>query len=272
MTPRTYQTSQRALRLREHLTGLDMMLIDTLATVTYATTRQLEQLALPSSSGPARARRIRRRLAHLHRLGITYQLRQPVGGLGGGSQASVWTLERTGYQLTASPTPRADVRPGRERGQAFLRHVVAVTQHLVDLRHHARERGVEVVAWVADPASRIPYRDLTTGRLAYLAPDAICDIRTATETIQSALEVDRGTEGRTSLEHKAARYLAYAARRPDAPQTVWSFTTAERAGMFANAVSRAFRQPTMRALVDRGLFVITTVDCAAEALCGEALE
>jgi Replication-relaxation len=269
MTPGIYHTRQRAQRIREKLTSLDMTLLETLTTVTYATTRQLEELALPSRSGPARARRIRRRLTHLERLAVVYQLRRQVGGLGGGSLASVWTAERTGYTLVKASAPHRDLRPARERGRAFLRHGVAVTQHLVDVHRQARRSGACVVSWVAEPASRIPYRDPTTGRLAYLTPDAICEVRTPAEQLVSALEVDMGSEGRTSLQRKAARYIAYAARHPEAPQVVWSFTTRERATMFSKAVTRTFRQGAVQALLARGLFVVTVHDRAAAALCGE---
>jgi hypothetical protein len=269
MTPRTYQTSSRAERLRAQLTNLDIGIIETLATVTYATTRQLEELTLPAAASPARARRVRRRLAHLEGLAIVYRHRQPIGGLGGGSHASVWTLERSGYRLLGSPVPHRDLRPARERGQAFLRHAISLTQVLVDLRHHARRRDAHVRSWVAEPASRIPYHDPRTGRLAYLTPDALCEIRTRSASIVSAVELDMGTEGRTTLERKAGRYIAYAARHPEAPQTVWIFATAERAAMFMQAVARAFRQPAVRALIDRGLFVITTTDTAPAALCGD---
>jgi hypothetical protein len=270
MTPRTYQTSPRAERIRNHLTPLDVLVVETLATVTYATTQQLQELTLPLESDPARARRIRRRLVHLASLKVAYQHRRSVGGLGGGSRGSVWTLERTGYALSSQPAPHHDVRPARERGLAFLTHALAVTRHRVQLERHTRQRGARVASWVAEPASRIPYHDPSTGRLAYLNPDALCEVQTDGEVLVSALEVDRGTEGRTTLERKAARYIAYAARHPEAPQVVWSFTTPERAAMFTDAINRSFRQPAIAALLHRGLFVITTSDYAAAALCGDA--
>jgi hypothetical protein len=270
MTPRTYQTSTYAERIRSYLTPLDRLLVERLATVTYASTQQLQELALPLEQDPARARRIRRRLAHLADLKVVYQHQRSVGGLGGGSRGSVWTLERTGYALSGQPTPHNDLRPARERGLAFLNHALAVTQHGVDLERYTRQRGLRVASWVAEPASRIPYHDSSTGRLAYLTPDAQCEVHTPDERLVSALEVDRGTEGRTTLERKAGRYIAYAARRPEAPQVVWSFTTAPRAAMFTDAVNRSFRQPAIATLLDRGLFVITTSDHAAAALCGEA--
>lgn len=270
MTARTYQTTPRAERIRNHLTPLDVLLVDTLATVTYATTQQLQQLTLPLDPDPARARRIRRRLAHLADLEVAYQHQRKVGGYGGGSHGSIWTLERTGYALSSQPAPHHDLRPARERGLAFLSHALAVTQHRVDLERYTRQRDARVASWVAEPASRIPYRDPVTGRLAYLAPDALCEVRTNRELLVSAIEVDCGTEGRTTLERKASRYIAYAARHPEAPQVVWSFTTPQRAAMFTDAVNGSFRQPAIAALLDRGLFVITTSNHAAAALCGEA--
>src|SRR4051794_26256326 len=79
MTPRTYQTSPRAERIRKHLTPLDARLLETLATVTYATTQQLQELTLPLEQDPARARRIPRRLAHLPDLPATARAPPPAG-------------------------------------------------------------------------------------------------------------------------------------------------------------------------------------------------
>src|SRR5947209_616118 len=129
MTRRTYQTSPRAERIRNHLTPLDRRLVETLATVTYATTQQLQELTLPLEQDPARARRIRRRLAHLADLEVAYQHQRKVGGYGGGSRGSTWTLERTGYAISSQPTPHHDLRPARERSLPFLPHPPAVTPH-----------------------------------------------------------------------------------------------------------------------------------------------
>lgn len=259
--------------LHDHLTPLDWTLLRLLGQVDYASTPQLEQLALPGSSQQARARRLRRRLTHLYQHRLVYRLQRSIGGLGGGSRGAVWTLDQRGHRLLHQPfddgssVPRR--RPARERGAAFLLHSLAVTQHLVDAHAWAATTdGVTVMSWAGEPACHVRYRD-RSGRLAKLTPDALCEVRTPAEVIYSYLEIDRGTEGIQTLLAKAARYIAYAHRHPESPRTLWSFTTKERAQRFANALQRTYRQPAAHGLLLRGLFVITTADHAGAAICGE---
>jgi hypothetical protein len=271
MPPRTAQ-------IRRRLIPLDWTILRILGTVDYASTRQLEQLSLPQTPSPARARRVRRRVNHLHALGVVYRLKRSVGGLGGGSRGSVWTLDQHGHNLlrhllyqASDPATNAGrrrrVRPSWERGTTFLLHSLAVTQCLVDVSGYAHGRdGVEVVSWLGEPESYIDYAH--SGQPARLTPDALCEVQVGAEVIVSAVEVDRGTEGMRVLLEKASRYIAYAHRHPDCPQVVWAFTSAERAHQFANAIHRAYAQPATRSLFRRGLFAITTTPHAAAALCG----
>jgi hypothetical protein len=262
----TYVTAAHLQRVRDQLIPLDHRLVDTLATVGYATTHQLEQLALPQSSPLARARRVRRRLQHLRLLRVVHTLERRIGGYGGGSPQSIHTLDRAGLQLTASTT-RQRTRPARDRGRAHVRHTVDVTQHLVDLHAYAAgRRGFRVVGWLGEPACHVPYREL--GRLAWLAPDALVTVHTPTEQITSMLEVDRGTESLPTLIHKADRYLDYAATRPETPQVVWSLHTTARASRFAEALHDRRRPRKLTQLADQ-LFVITTPSHVAAALAGQ---
>lgn len=260
----TYVTAARLQRIREQLIPLDQELIETLATVGYATTRQLEQLVLPQASALARARRVRRRLQHLRHLRIAHTLDRRTGGYGGGSAQTVHTLDRAGLQLTSAATRRA--RPARDRGRTHVNHAIDVTQHLVDLHAYtAIHHGVRIVAWLGEPACHVPYREL--GRLAWLSPDALVTIDTPTERITSMLEVDRGTESLPTLVGKADRYLRYAATRPEAPQVVWSLHTTDRADRLTHALHQRQRPRDLIRLADQ-LFVVTQRDQAAAALVG----
>lgn len=262
----TYVTAAHLQRVRDQLIPLDQRLIDTLATVGYATTHQLEQLALPQTSPHARARRVRRRVQHLRLLRVVYTLERHIGGIGGGSPQSIHTLDRAGLQLTASTT-RQRIRPARERGRAHVHHAVDVTGHLVDLQAFAEgRRGLRVVGWLGEPACHLPYREL--GRLAWLAPDALVTVHTQAEQITSMLEVDRGTESLPTLLHKADRYLTYATTHREAPQVVWSLHTTQRAHRLAEALHDRRRPRQATRLADQ-LFVITTSSHAAAALAGE---
>lgn len=270
MTLRTYHTRNRADQTLQQLTALDQGLIRMLSQLGYATTRQLELLCLPEAPTPARQRRVRRRLTHLERLRVCYRLKRPIGGLGGGSRGSVWTLERTGLAIAKPGLRLRDVRPARERGRAFIEHALSVSEHCVSLHQHVhRLPGARVIAWLGEPDCHIAHHDPLTGRGVWLTPDALCEVHTPNEAVVSLVEIDMGSEGRVSLERKASRYTTYAARHPECPRVVWSFTTVERAAMFSRALDRSFRQPALRALLGRGLFVVTTSDAAAAALCGE---
>ncbi len=265
-----YVTSGHVDEIQRRLTPTDRALLDVLDRVGYASTKQLERAVLPDVSGPARARRIRRRLHLLHAAQAVHRVDRSVGGYGGGSAQSIYTLDRAGHRLVHPDDQRQGTRRRpQQRGLGFLAHTLAVTEHLVGLIEYAqRHPGTELVEWVGEPDCHVPFFD--RGRLSKLTPDALSQIRNPDTEVWTMLEVDRGTEAVRTLLDKATDYLTYAARHPEAPQVVWSLTTPQRAVMFTAAINRSFRQPAIAALLDRGLFVITTSDHAAAALCGEA--
>src|SRR2546430_2127364 len=94
-----YVTSGHVGELERRLTPTDRTLLDVLDRVRYASTKQLERAVLPDVPGPARARRIRRRLHLLHAAHALHRLDRSVGGYGGGSTQSIYTLDRAGHRL-----------------------------------------------------------------------------------------------------------------------------------------------------------------------------
>jgi hypothetical protein len=228
-----YVTRARVAELDRRLTETDWRVIDVLATVDYATAGQIERVCGAGATPLARSRGTRRRLRQLAHEGIVFRLDRGVGGLGGGSEAGVFTLDRAGWRLVelrGGSVPRRLRRP-EERGLAFLAHTLAVTDHFVAVVERCRELpGAELRGWVGEPVChrRFAYR----GRVLRLSPDALVEVRRDAELVSSFLEVDRGTESLPTLLAKAAGYLRYARLHPrETPQVVFSFASPKRASL-----------------------------------------
>jgi Replication-relaxation len=228
-----YVTRARVVELESRLSKADWRVIEFLATVDYATTGQIERACAEGATPLARARVMRRRLHRLTELQVLFRLERPVGGIGGGSESGVFTLDRAGWRLVelhGGSVPRRVRRP-EERGLAFLRHSLAVTDHFVALGERCRELpDAELRGWTGEPAShrRFSYR----GRVARLNSDALVEVRRGAELITSFLEVDRGTESLPTLLAKTAGYLRYARLHPrETPQVVFSFSSPQRASL-----------------------------------------
>jgi hypothetical protein len=268
----SYVTNAHLSDLQRRLTALDWQLLQLLDAVGYATTRQLEHAALPAEGSPARARRVRRRLQALRRAAAVYRFERLVGGLGGGSRQAVYTLDRAGQRLLHPDDQRqATRRRPQDRGLTFLGHTLAVTEHLVSLTRYIEARpGLRLVSWMGEPACHVAYHH--AGRLAYLTPDALAQVQTGATDIWTMLEVDRGTEGLSTLLRKADTYLAYAARHPETPQVAWSFPNAARAERFGRALREGNRAASYSRRLAEQLFVITTPAGASAAMAGEEHE
>jgi hypothetical protein len=266
-----YVTRGRVAELESRLTAADRRVIELFATVDYATTGQIERACAEGTTPLARARVTRRRLRRLVDLGVLFRLDRPVGGIGGGSEAGVFTLERAGWRLVelrGGSVPRRVRRP-EERGLAFLRHSLAVTEHFVALRKRCGELSdAELLAWTGEPAChrRFTYR----GRSVRLSPDALVEVRRGVELITSFLEVDGGTESLPTLIGKTAGYLRYARLHPrETPQVVFSFSSTRRAQLLRERLAEAASREGVRPAVAARLLTLGDVETAVAALAAE---
>jgi hypothetical protein len=252
-----YVTAGRLAQIGHTLSEADWRVLEFVARSDYATTRQIERACFTEGSAPARARAARRLVQRLTEEQLLYRLDRPVGGHGGGSGASVVTLERGGARLVAQrhELPSRRFRSPEERGLSFLSHSLCVTEHQVALIEHLRLLGnAEVLRWVGEPDCHRRFR--LRGRDVWLRPDALVEARVAAEAVTSFLEVDRSTQSLPTLERKLLPYLRYARLEPKmTPQVVVSLISrrrlealsellpglASRAGVSVSAASRLIR-------------------------------
>jgi len=266
-----YVTRARVAELETRLTAADWRVIELLATVDYATTNQIERACAEGTTPLARARVTRRRLRRLTDLGVLFRLDRPVGGIGGGSEAGVFTLERAGWRLVelrGGSVPRRVRRP-EERGLAFLRHSLTVTEHFVALTERCRELpDAELLAWTGEPAC---HRHFTyRSRSVRLSPDALVEVRRGAELVTSFLEVDGGTESLPTLLAKVTGYLRYARLHPrETPQVVFSFTSPRRAQLLRERLPQTAVSEGLRPDVATRLFTLGDVATAVAACVGE---
>jgi hypothetical protein len=80
MTAAPHATARRLTILAARLTDRDRKVLDTLARVRLATTRQLERVHFTQGSALSNARATRRTLANLERAGLVNRLARRVGG------------------------------------------------------------------------------------------------------------------------------------------------------------------------------------------------
>jgi len=266
-----YVTGARVAELETRLTDADWRVIELLATVDYATTGQIERTCVEGTTPLARPRVTRRSLRRLTDLGVLFRLDRPVGGIGGGSEAGVFTLDRAGWRLVelrGGSVPRRVRRP-EERGLAFLRHSLTVTEHFVALGERCEELAdAELLGWTGEPAChrRFTYR----GRNLRLSPDALVEVRCGGELVTSFLEVDGGTESLPTLLGKASGYLRYARLHPrETPQVVFSFSSSRRATLLRERLPQTARSEGVRPEVAARLFALGEAETAVAALAGE---
>lgn len=130
-----------------------------------------------------------------------------VGGVRGGSESTVYTLDTAGLRLLAAEGHRAPVRRPWRPSRPFLAHHVAVSEVYVALVVAERAGLAEVLDFATEPAS---WRHFTTlGGAATLKPDAYARLGIGEYEDRYFVEVDRDTEGPAALARQLAAYAAY---------------------------------------------------------------
>jgi hypothetical protein len=199
-----YLTRSRVERLGRQLSGRDQAVLETLAVVRVATSRQLERLHFAGVS----RRQARSLLASLVARRLLARLPRVVGGVRSGSAGYVYLLDVAGQRLMRPSTGRV-VRPWPV-GTPFLTHSLAVTELLVGLTEaaHSSRSEVRLLDFRTEPAC---WRSFTGrgGERVVLKPDAEAVLEVGVYRDSWFLEVDRATESRPTLDRKLARYVDY---------------------------------------------------------------
>lgn len=259
--------------LADALSPRDRAIVETVARLSLVTGRQLSYLFFSDTPHPpTRARLARRVLARLVQQRALDRLERRQGGVGGGSGSWVYSLGPAGRRMVAywagEGLPRS--RSTYERGAAWTRHTLAVSDLYTRLCEAQRAGRVEVLAFDAEPACWRRYTRLG-GVAGVLKPDAF--VRLGLGEFEDAIfvEVDLGTERRGQLLRQHKAYSEYfragveQARTGIFPGVLWIVPDAKRSVLFQD-IHRKLPEQTRR------LFTIATNERAIDTLCDQATD
>lgn len=218
--PRDNPRRVRQAQLRSvecHLTSRDWLVIETVAAVRLATGRQLDALCFSNLTGRSQAV-VRGRVVHrLIRWRVLRSLDRAIGGAISGSAQFVVGLDTVGI-LLAQEREYAAGLPGHRYaapGDRFVRHTVATTQLLADLRVQVCNTPLLIQTFETEPRCWWP-----DGLGGQLKPDAYVALADDRARDHWWIEVDLATESLPTLSRKLQRYVDFARRGQLGPANV----------------------------------------------------
>ncbi|QII04367.1 hypothetical protein BH93_02405 [Rhodococcoides fascians A25f] len=247
------------------LSDRDLAILRKLQGFRLATGDHLRRLHFTEGSPITRDRRCRSVLKRLTDVGLIGRLDRRVGGLHGGSQGFVYSLQGRGSGALARLDGTEPRRPRGEPGERFVAHVLAITETYVRL-HEATgpERRHELLSFDPEPTCWRRY-PAPHGGVSVLRPDAY--VRVADTDYEDAffVEIDRATESLTTIRAKCQAYAAYwrsgteQASAGVFPKVVWIVPSEHRAHGIRRTISRLNQ-------AEQQLFTVTTEADALSAL------
>ena len=185
-------------RLRESLSGRDWAVMQDVARLRLATSKQLERLHFAELLGASRSVVRRRVLGRLVQERVLATFERRIGGERAGSEGLIYYLDTAGQRLLAAD---GSVRRMQPPGERYVRHVLAVAGVFVDLTERAREGGLLLDRFEAEPGSWWP-----DGRGGRLKPDGYTRVSSSDHFDSWWLEVDLATEHLPTIKRKLAVY------------------------------------------------------------------
>lgn len=251
------------------LTDRDRSLVRSVSDLRFVSGDQLARLHFIEADPQAQARAARRALVRLVRLDVLARLPRRVGGVRSGSAGFVYHLGVVGYRLAV----RYGWQPERRRrrsdvpGTAFLNHSLAVAELHTLLVEADRSRRIELLELSAEPSSWRSYGGVGVQRAQTLKPDSYVRLGLGEYEDSYLIEVDRGTEGSTTIERKLREYVAYEASgieqeaRGVFPRVLWLTPDVGRAAAIEAVVRRLSK-------ASRELFAVALLGDAADVVSG----
>jgi hypothetical protein len=261
----------RLVELADELSVRDRQITDTVGRLRLLSGAQVERLFFADGPNPAtRARLARRALARLVSRGVLGRLQRRVGGVRAGAAGHTYYLAAAGQRLVAywQGEGLGRTRSPYEPTGALVRHTLAVSDAFVRCVIGERAGVATLLDFSAEPECWERYTARSGAQLT-LKPDArVILALDGGEEEHAWLEVDCGTEGRRTLEHKCRAYVnAYHAGigREVFPRVVWVATTVGRAELLVE-VCAGLPPETWK------LFAVTTPERLLDLLTGTGTE
>lgn len=264
ITDRRWRVSDaRLVDVDRELSEREHAVLGSIGQLRFLTTRHVTRLhfhdTTSSVTDVAARRRAQRCLARLADERLIEHLPRPIGGVRGGSAATVWRLASAGARLL-------DIgRDRREPALSRLAHVLEAAELVVQLHEHARCGAFAVRSIEAEPECWRPYQD-AYGRHRLLKPDLRVSLVVANGIeLHSWIEVDRATENHGRLTRKIGAYLVawrHGAEQAQAgvfPAVFWLVPDQAR----ATQIEQIWRET---AGVPDGMFEAATLDQAINIL------
>lgn len=210
----------------------------------------------------AKQRRIRQ-LTRLSKQRAVTRLPRRVGGPGGGSFSSIYTLGTTGQRIV--DPERSRPRKPWTPSSTHLAHALAVSELYAQLRVAEQDLDIELVEFSVEPDCWRQFSDLQ-GR-ATLKPDAHVVVATGEDELHWFVEVDRATETRPRITAKCRLYADYWATGDEEeargvfPRVLWVVPDDRRAAAIIDAASALDT-------ADLALFEVATFSTATSVLVG----
>lgn len=252
------------------LTSRDRTVLKRVSDLRFASGDQLARLCFIEDDPLAQARAARRALLRLVKQGALARLPRRVGGVRSGSAGFVYFLGSVGYRLAVRygwQPERARRRRSDLPGTAFLNHSLAVAELHTLLVEADRSRRFELLELSAEPSCWRSYGGVGGQRALTLKPDSYARLGVGEFEDSYFVELDRGTEGSTTIERKLAEYVAYAGsgveqdRRGVFPRVLWLTPDADRAEAIEASIRRL-------APSNRNLFAVARVADAIDVVAG----
>lgn len=202
----------RAAWLQARLTKRDWAILETVYRLGHVSGQQIERLHFAGLKYRFTVRkRVLQRLTSNRALTA---LPRRVGGPGGGSAPTIYVLDPASTQLmrTREGLPHPLSKATRLRGSWLFEHALTVSELYTRLIEAAPSSGYRVAEFLTEPACWWP-----DGNGGELRPDAYLALAAHGYLLHWWVEVDRGTEGTSTIREKFNAYLAFAHSRQAGP-------------------------------------------------------
>jgi Replication-relaxation len=204
---RHYVSSADVDRLREHVSGRDLAIVQQVSELRLMSAAQIGAVhfTLNGHDNPAAASRAAQRvLARLVRDHLLARLERRVGGVRAGSAGYIYALGSVGQRLL---NPSDGRRRSHEPRAGFLDHTLAASQLVVDVTRASRSGRFELLTLQSEPRCHRTFA--AAGGSALLKPDLFVSLGVGDMEHRWFIEVDRGNESLTVVIQKCGTYDAY---------------------------------------------------------------